>query len=123
MFLDTHAAVFLHGGLLGEFSAEGRKLLETESLFLCPMAGLELQYLFEIGRVRYTAEQILKDLRLDISLTILDRHWQVIMEKSWEVTWTRDPFDRIIAAQALVENQKLLTRDGNIRKHCPLAVW
>ena len=123
MFLDTHAAVFLHGGLLGEFTHEGLTLLESEPLYFSPMAGLELQYLFEIGRIRFPAKQILDDLKADISLTVMDRNWQKILEKSWELSWTRDPFDRIISAQAAVEKQKLLTRDGNIQKNLPLSVW
>ncbi|HXH57083.1 hypothetical protein [Iamia sp.] len=37
--------------------------------------------------------------------------------------WTRDPFDRIIAAQTLAAGARLLTKDLTIRDHLGLAVW
>jgi PIN domain nuclease of toxin-antitoxin system len=37
--------------------------------------------------------------------------------------WTRDPFDRLIAAQALVANATLVTKDTLMSKHCPAALW
>jgi PIN domain nuclease of toxin-antitoxin system len=40
-----------------------------------------------------------------------------------ELSWTRDPFDRTITAQALVEGQRLLTRDWIIRENCSIAFW
>lgn len=39
MLLDTHAAVFLHGGMLAEFSEQGKLLIEREALFIGPMAA------------------------------------------------------------------------------------
>ena len=40
-----------------------------------------------------------------------------------EFSWTRDPFDRLIAAQALVSGERLLTRDRLIRANCSWAFW
>ncbi|MCF7950382.1 MAG: hypothetical protein K9L57_01970 [Spirochaetaceae bacterium] len=37
--------------------------------------------------------------------------------------WTRDPFDRLITAQADIQAASLLTKDGTIRTHYPKAVW
>jgi PIN domain nuclease of toxin-antitoxin system len=37
--------------------------------------------------------------------------------------WTRDPFDRLITAQAASYNQVLLTKDETIRKHYANAIW
>jgi PIN domain nuclease of toxin-antitoxin system len=39
------------------------------------------------------------------------------------LSWTRDPFDRLIAAHAIVADALLLTADETIRKHLPLATW
>ena len=39
------------------------------------------------------------------------------------ITWTRDPFDRIIVAQAKIRNSALVTRDREIRLHYSKAVW
>jgi PIN domain nuclease of toxin-antitoxin system len=34
-----------------------------------------------------------------------------------------DPFDRILAAQAMTENATILTRDPLVAAHGPVAVW
>lgn len=39
------------------------------------------------------------------------------------LTWTRDPFDRMIAAHAIVADTPLLTADRTILDHLPLASW
>lgn len=39
------------------------------------------------------------------------------------LTWTRDPFDRMIAAQAIVADAPLVTADRTILANLPLAVW
>jgi PIN domain nuclease of toxin-antitoxin system len=123
MLLDTHAVVFLHAGRLEEFSELGKRLLEQEQVYLGPMAALELQYLYEIERIRYPAQRIMDDLYLEIGLRILERDWMSVIRKSWDLDWTRDPFDRLIAAQALIEGQRLLTRDGQLLAECPVACW
>lgn len=40
-----------------------------------------------------------------------------------DLSWTRDPFDRLISAHAIVANAPLITADETIRKHLSLAVW
>ncbi len=123
MLLDTHCAVFLHAGETGLFGETARHLLDTEELFVSPMVLLELQYLYEIGRIGFDGETILGELKHDLGLRILDRHWRDVCSKATELSWTRDPFDRTITAQALVEGQRLLTKDRTIRDHCSQAFW
>lgn len=38
-------------------------------------------------------------------------------------SWTRDPFDRIITAQAAIGSNPLVTKDDGIRKHYRYVVW
>ncbi len=123
MLLDTHCAVFLHAGETGLFGETARHLLDTEELFVSPMVLLELQYLFEIGRIGFDGETVLGELKHDLGLRILDRRWGDVCSKATELSWTRDPFDRTITAQAIVEGQRLLTKDRTIRDHCSQAFW
>jgi PIN domain nuclease of toxin-antitoxin system len=37
--------------------------------------------------------------------------------------WTRDPFDRLIAAHAIVAGVPLVTADRTILENLPLATW
>ena len=123
MFLDTHAVVFLHAGRFDMFTETGLELLEEEKLHVSPMVILELQYLYEIGRLRFDARTIRHDLEGSISLRVSAEKWEPITHKAQEMDWTRDPFDRMIAAQALVESTRLLTRDRKILRNCSLALW
>lgn len=123
IFLDTHAAVFLHAGELDLFTDTARYILETEPLLLSPMAVLELDYLHEIGKIAFNSTQITEDLIRDLSLTIPDRGWLAVTRLASELDWTRDPFDRIIVAHAKLEGCRLLTKDRLIRERFEHAVW
>jgi PIN domain nuclease of toxin-antitoxin system len=123
MLLDTHAVVFLHAGETELFTETARALMEAESLVISPMVYLELEYLFEIGRIRLRAEKILEDLAKEIDLRVMERRWGEIAIAAARQSWTRDPFDRLIAAQAIVEKTRLLSKDVRILEHCSLAFW
>ena len=49
-YLDTHAAVWLHDGLVERLSAEAKRRIEASDLLISPMVLLELQYLFDRQR-------------------------------------------------------------------------
>ena len=38
-------------------------------------------------------------------------------------SWTGDPFDRIIVAQAALRRASLITKDADIRAHYDRALW
>lgn len=123
ILLDTHAVIYLHGGRTDLFTETAHYVLEVSPLAVSPMAVLELDYLFEIKRIAYPSETIVRDLEKDLGLIVLDRNWYAIIKKARELTWTRDPFDRCITAQAEAEGLRLLTRDEKILEHCKLAFW
>jgi len=37
--------------------------------------------------------------------------------------FTRDPFDRIIIADATLNNSRLISKDRNIKKHYKNTIW
>jgi PIN domain nuclease of toxin-antitoxin system len=39
------------------------------------------------------------------------------------LSWTRDPFDRLIAAHAILADATLLTADRTILANLPQAAW
>jgi PIN domain nuclease of toxin-antitoxin system len=56
-------------------------------------------------------------------MTVCDLPFDQVVRKASEFSWTRDPFDRLIVAQSVCRNSRLLTKDRGIRKHAPLAFW
>lgn len=123
VFLDTHAAVFLAEGRRDAFGQEARILVEQGSLFVSPMVRLELAFLFEVGRIKLPPEQILGVLMAECGVSQADDSFAAVVEQASELTWTRDPFDRLLVATAALHQAPFITRDRNIRGHYPPAVW
>lgn len=45
------------------------------------------------------------------------------MTHALKESWTRDPFDRLIVANAKAAGAPLITKDERIRKHYRRAIW
>jgi PIN domain nuclease of toxin-antitoxin system len=90
---------------------------------LSPVAALELRYLHEIGRARDPVATMLAALRRDIGLEIVDASIADLADAAMDLSWARDPFDRLIAAHAIVADAPLVTGDETIRKNLSLALW
>jgi PIN domain nuclease of toxin-antitoxin system len=121
--LDTHVAGWLYASRRDLLSRAARERIDTDSLAISPMAVLELTYLHEIGRTNEDGPTVLTGLRNEIGLEVDATPFAEVVAHAHGCTWTRDPFDRIIAAQALVAGATLLTRDTTVRKHVARAVW
>ena len=87
------------------------------------MVRLEIQYLNEIGRVTYPAISILDSLGSSLGLSVCNAPFSAIVKAAEGLTWTRDPFDRLIVAQASLLEAPLLPKDEKIRAHYPKATW
>ncbi len=46
-----------------------------------------------------------------------------IIKAARTFAWTRDPFDRLIVANAMADGARLVTADETIRRHFAGAVW
>ncbi len=123
IYLDTHVVVWLFAGELKSFSANALNAMQENDLCISPMVRLELQYLFEIERTKLPAEQVLNELKRTIGLTICDLPFLRVIEEAEARSWTRDPFDRIIVAQAALQKSPLVTKDQSILRHYPLSIW
>lgn len=97
--------------------------MEAEPLGVSPIVELELTYLYEIGRVSEPASSPLSTLRRGLDLQVVDASLAEVIQAAKDLTWTRDPFDRLISAHAIVANVPLVTADETIRKNLPLAIW
>jgi PIN domain nuclease of toxin-antitoxin system len=121
--LDTHIVCWLFEGRTDLLSEPARQALEEGQLFVSPIVTLELQYLFEIKRITKRPEVVLASLREDIDLDMAPQSFDSIVKEATGLAWTRDPFDRLIVAAAMVAHASLVTKDSSIHKHCPNAIW
>ena len=123
IYIDTHIAVWLFAGLTERFKASAERHLEDNNLRASAMVLLELQYLHEIGRLKVSGQEVVEDLQTRVGLTIPDTPLPVIARAASKLSWTRDPFDRLIAGESISTGIPLLTKDETIREHFDLAIW
>jgi len=123
IYLDTHVAVWLYAGEIKKLSELAKDLINENDIFISSVVRLELQYLFEIQRIADKANVIVSDLSDRIGLKICDKNFNTIISSALDYSWTRDPFDRIIVANAAVNNNILVTKDQNILINYEKAMW
>ena len=123
IYLDTHVAAWLYAGLIDRFPPGVRRLLEESDLLVSPMVELELQYLYEIQRTTEPAAAVIEALGRALGLQVCELPFPQVAAEALRQSWTRDPFDRLITAQAAVRQAALVTKDETIRAHYPKAAW
>jgi PIN domain nuclease of toxin-antitoxin system len=121
--LDTHVVVWLFAGEVERLSPVARDRLAVSDVTISSMVELELTYLHEIGRLTVSGAEIVSDLAERIGLIRSMIPFRAAVAAAASLTWTRDPFDRLIVADALAAGSQLVTKDAVIRAHCALALW
>jgi PIN domain nuclease of toxin-antitoxin system len=124
IFIDTHVVAWLFAEGPSALVDPSRRLIEeTDDIRISPMVRLELQYLYEIGRVSEPALPVLDALESAIGLSICDAPFPAVVRSAETQTWTRDPSDRIIVAQASLFDAPLVTKDATIHANYSHAFW
>ncbi len=122
IYLDTHVVVWLYAGKIDNLSEDAKILIDKNELFISPIVRLELQYLYEIQRITVEANDIILNLSDLIGLQICHKNFNTIINGAFKLSWTRDPFDRIIVANASINQNILVTKDQNILKNYQKAI-
>ena len=114
VLIDTHILLWILSG--------SKRLKEVPWLkkypywTLSPVSLLEVQYLVEVGRVSLDFPSILQKLREDFRFKIDDVSLEEICLAALNISWTRDPFDRLLVAHSQVRSLPFGTRDALIRE-------
>ncbi len=119
--LDTHIAIWLFSGEWTSRLKKLRKPLESNILQVSPIVEMEIQFLYEIGRIKFPGKAVVTELMDRIDLKISKSDFPEIIRQSHIESWTRDPFDRIIVANAKTDGARLFTKDKNILANFPQA--
>jgi PIN domain nuclease of toxin-antitoxin system len=121
--LDTHVVAWLFAGRADLLSVRARSSIEEGDLVISPVVVLELQYLWETKRTTEPASVVVDDLVSRIGLGLSQAPFPAVARKAVELAWTRDPFDRLLVAQAALDGARLVTKDRVIRNHYAASVW
>ena len=123
IYLDTHVLVIIWLGAPEKLGTAARKALSDTDLRVSPAAILELELLHEIRRLDPTANKLISDLAEQVGLRVCDLPFSSVVHHALTEKWGRDPFDRLIVANAKANHAALLTKDERIHKHYPRAIW
>ena len=86
----------------------------TGHLYISPANLLEIQFLLEAERIRLRANARIDNLMDDPRGVLDDPPAAAWFDVARELSWTRDPFDRLLAAHARYRGWKLATGDGHL---------
>ncbi len=111
ILLDTNAVIWLLAN-----HVRAKPLLKgARELVASPAALLEVAFLTELGRIRLAVT--LSDLREDARFRVDDPSGAEWFARAEELAFTRDPFDRLIVANALLRKATLATGDRRLLEH------
>jgi PIN domain nuclease of toxin-antitoxin system len=123
-YLDTQALVWLSQGSLDDISPNVTRLIQNADLFYSPMVLFELELLYEVKRIKQSARDIQRKVEYELGVRLCDLPFPLIAAAALDEKWTRDPFDRLIVANAKANGFAwLISADEEIRKHYPRTVW
>jgi PIN domain nuclease of toxin-antitoxin system len=122
-YLDTHALIRLaHGS--PRIGRDAERLIQKAELLISPMVLVELEYLYEIGRLTLPGKDILRKLEHELGLRLCDLPFADVARAALDEKWTRDAFDRVIVAQARLNGlAPLISSDQEVAEHYPRTVW
>lgn len=112
ILLDTNAVIWMLRG-----HRRARPLTRLPRLYISPVSLLEVQMLVEIGRGRLTAGKSVTDIADDPRWLQDEPAAGDWFHRATDISWTRDPFDRLIVAHARARGWKLATGDTALAEH------
>jgi len=110
ILLDTNALIWLQGN-----HPRSRPLTASAGrLYVSPASFLEIQFLLEAGRIRLRRGATVEDLAEDARWLVDDPPAASWFARALGLGWTRDPFDRLLAAHASLRGWRLATADEEL---------
>lgn len=114
VLLDTH---FLLWAVLGLPRMDAFPWLERYRPWgVSPVSLLELQFLSEVGRLELRHAEFIEALGRDPRFVIDEVPLMALVAHALPLTWTRDPFDRLLAAHSATRRTPLVTLDRRMRQ-------
>ena len=113
ILLDTHFLLWTVLGVarLGEFPW----LDDYRPWGVSPVSFLEIQFLAEVGRLEVRQPDFSNAIAADPRFVIDEVPLVALVQKALPLSWTRDPFDRLLAAHSEARRVPLCSLDRSIQ--------
>lgn len=112
VLLDTH---FLLWTVLGSDRLEEFPWLDDYRPWgISPVSFLEIQFLAEVGRLEVLHPEFSNAVAADPRFVIDEVPLVALVEKALPMSWTRDPFDRLLVAHSEARRAPLCSLDRRI---------
>lgn len=120
LLLDTHVLLWVLADDTA-LSAEGRALIgRAETVYVSAVSVWEVSIKAALGKLKIDQDGFLEGLR-ESGFTPLDISWDHAAAVRQLPDFQRDPFDRMLIAQALSEPLRLLTCDRSLARYSELV--
>jgi PIN domain nuclease of toxin-antitoxin system len=116
ILLDTNALIWL-----AQNHRRARPLHGVQRLHVSPASILEIQFLAEASRLRLAAGRSLDAITHDPRWRLDEPPAADWFLTACEFSWTRDPFDRLLAAHARLRGWRLATADDELLDRLPAS--
>ena len=121
--IDTHMVIWLAERRVSALSSTALRLAQREDLEISPMVLMELETLHESAKLKNEPNRLVGVVERDFGLTVSKTGFAEVIDAARGFAWTRDPFDRLIVANAMTDGARLITADATILAHFAGAVW
>jgi PIN domain nuclease of toxin-antitoxin system len=116
--------VWLCENKIDRLSAKALDAINENDLLISPAVLIELSFLHQIHRILRGPQDLAKQLRTQLNVTVCNHSFADLAETALFESWTRDPFDLLIVSHAKANGYAMLvTQDEKIRRHYPRAIW
>jgi len=119
LLLDTHTLVWWDEGELP--GAVTRRIERAETVFVSAVSAWEIAIKSTLGKIvaKVSLEEVLEDYGF-LELPVLIRHAEAVKQLP---PHHRDPFDRLLVAQANIEELVLVSSDAALKQYNAPIVW
>ncbi len=112
--LDTHFLIWI---ILGSRRLDDHAWLERYQPWgVSPVSFLEIQFLGEVGRLTVRNPEFMGAVMEDPRFVVDEVPFFALVRHALPLEWTRDPFDRLLAAHSTARRVPLCTLDHVLRK-------
>ena len=125
LLLDTHAFMWFVNGdpMLGGDAKKSIESIDNKN-FVSVASLWEIAIKINIGKFSlskpyHTIKQQIEENYIELLSIVFDHTLQLVSLPFYH----RDPFDRLIIAQAMAENMVVVTKDGNFKNYPIQIIW